>query len=113
MNRVCKFKNLKLFYTNTCSFLNKLNELRDCIDLYELDIICICETHLHSGILEAEIQIPGFNVYRQDRNFNIHNDNSTIPSDQGGYVIYVKSSVKSKQILSFVAPDSVLSGSVV
>lgn len=102
-----KNKNLKLFYTNTGSFLNKLNELKNCIDMYELDIICICDTHLHSGILDAEIQIPGFNVYRQDRNFNIHNANSTIPSERGGSVIYVRSSVKSKQILSFLAPDSV------
>ena len=29
--------------------------------------ICSCETFLHEGILESEVQIPGFIIVRSDR----------------------------------------------
>ena len=29
--------------------------------------ICLCETFLHQGILDSEVQIPGFIIVRSDR----------------------------------------------
>ena len=31
--------------------------------------ICLCETFLHEGILDSEVQIPGFIIVRSDRVF--------------------------------------------
>ena len=31
--------------------------------------ICFCETFLHEGIVDSEVQIPGFIIVRSDRVF--------------------------------------------
>ena len=97
---------LQLLYTNCNGLLNKLDELKVAIDVYNIDIVCVVETWLHKDINNAEVHIPGFNIFRQDRNFNVH-DNSEYPSERGGSIIYIRSSISGCLIGSFVAPDSV------
>ena len=48
---------LKLFYTNASSFLNKIDEIRISVTIYEPDIICITESHLNSAIDNNELSI--------------------------------------------------------
>ena len=67
----CKSNNLKLLYTNAGSLIKKLDELKNSIDLYEPDIICIAETHFDKSIEDAEVSIQGFNHFRGDRNFKV------------------------------------------
>ena len=98
---------LNILYTNTCSLMNKLGELRKCINLYDLDVICIVETHLNDGILDAEIALPNFTSFRCDRSFKIGGDHVNDPSGFGGAVIYVRSRLNVNLVKSFVAPDSV------
>ena len=42
--------------------------------------ICLTETHLNPDILDAEVSINGYNLYRSDRNNRSH----------GGVAIYVR-----------------------
>ena len=35
--------------------------------------ICLCETFLHEGILNSEVQITGFIIARSDRVYNNNN----------------------------------------
>ena len=66
----CKTNNgLTLFYTNAGSLLNKLDELKMSISLYNPDIICICETHFSQEIDECEVALEGYCIFRADRGF--------------------------------------------
>jgi hypothetical protein len=72
-----------------------------------VDIVCITETHLHDEILESEIQIDGFRIFRQDRNLKL--DGSVREtSGGGGSIIYVRDNIIASRVLAFNrAPDSV------
>ena len=71
---------MKVLYSNVRSIYNKIGELKVMASLYSPQIICITETWINSDILDAEIQIPNFTIYREDRK----ND-----TRYGGSAIYV------------------------
>ena len=103
--------NLKLFYTNCESILNKLDEVKIAVGLYDPDIICICETHLNKHIDNNEISIKGYVVFRGDRNFKIKlaaadGECDPDPSGCGGSLIYVKGCLKAEVIPNFNVADS-------
>ena len=43
--------------------------MRISIDLYEPDVLCICETHLTNLVDDAELFIAGYRFFRYDRDF--------------------------------------------
>ena len=98
-----------MFYTNANGLLNKRDELKVCLSTYDIDIICITETHFSHDIDDAELQIDGYAFYRGDRDFNLYNsgiDNSV--SDGGGSIIYYKNYIQAKENdICKNAPDSV------
>ena len=49
--------------------------------------ICVTESHLNPSILDAEISIPGFSVYRSDRRYRSH----------GGVVTWLRSDLAVKR----------------
>ena len=61
---------LKCLLLNACSIRNKINELEVHINNEELDIIAVTETWLTEDVLDSELLIPGFTLYRKDR-FNV------------------------------------------
>ena len=73
-------ENLKLFYTNCCSIINKLDEVRVSIELYEPDFLCICETHLTTLVDDAELFIAGYRFFRKDRDFRPGKDSQGVSS---------------------------------
>ena len=81
--------------------------MKQCINIYKSDIICITETHFSKEILDAEICIDGYALFRQDRNFSVTNENGNNVSGGGGSVIYAKDGLKATKIDWFIAPDSV------
>ena len=85
-----------LFYTNSNSLFNKLNKLRALAADTNFKVICITESHLSSDILDAEIGIANYNLFRCDR----------IGGDGGGSVIYVHNTITAHRIDTFIAPDS-------
>ena len=56
---------LKIFYTNACSLFNKLGEIKCIVDSSE--IICITETHFSTEYFDAELAIPNYRIFRNDR----------------------------------------------
>ena len=52
-------------------------------------IIALTETHLNEGILDCEVKIEGFNIFRADR----------LAAKQGGVIIYVKDNVKDLEVI--------------
>ena len=68
-NDILTPKGLNMVHINIRSILNKLNQL---VTLFHgFDVIVVSETWLHLSIPDASIAIPGYNLYRQDRNHNI------------------------------------------
>ena len=98
---------------------NKIDELKCILSVNpDIDIICLNETHFDSDILDAEIHLDGYMMFRKDRNFKLDNSDSNI-SGGGGSIIYTKSYLDAALCQSFgAAPDSlainiVTSGGVV
>jgi len=58
-----------VLYTNVRSLTRgaKRDELKMLIDSHEIDIIGISETWGKADILDIEMEIPGFKLYRKDR----------------------------------------------
>lgn len=61
-------KSLKVAHLNICSLRNKVNDVQDFIVLNSVHILAISETHLDHTFSDSFVAIPGFNVYRRDRN---------------------------------------------
>jgi hypothetical protein len=98
---------MNIFYTNANGLFNKIDELKCILSVYKsIHVICITETHFNSDILDAEIFIEGFSMFRKDRDFKIDNSTSNI-SGGGGSIIYIKNSCNASLVSSFLkAPDS-------
>ena len=58
---------LKCWYTNACSLVNKMSELRSRVQNESYDIIGISETWANGFINNAEMNIDGYSMYRKDR----------------------------------------------
>ena len=83
--------NLKMFYTNVNGLFNKIDELKLVLEMHpEIAVICLTETHLSKDILDAEIHIDGFIMFRKDRDFKLDYSKHEI-SKGGGSIVYVKS----------------------
>ena len=59
---------LKILYYNARSLLPKFDELLISADIHCPDVICITESWLCHDIQDSEIQIPGYQLVRLDRN---------------------------------------------
>ena len=99
-----------MFYCNAYGILNKITELKTCVSLYNVNIVCVNETHLDGSILDAEIQMSGFKMFRHDRDFSIESctnrDHDVCPG--GGSIIYVSDNLSCSEIESLrKIPDSI------
>jgi len=79
---------LKCFYTNANSLIQKIDELRKLASAYEYDVIAVTENWTYTGINNAELAIEGFNMYRVDRK----------GSRGGGVLLYVNDTFTSRII---------------
>ena len=71
--------NLSLIYFNARSLVPKFDELCLIVTAHNPDIIAIVESWLCPDISDNEIRIPGYYLFRQDRNRH-----------GGGIVLYVR-----------------------
>jgi hypothetical protein len=75
----------ELFLSNTRSLVNKTDELSSTILSLNPDVAIITETWLTSYVTDDLISIPGYNVYRKDRNLDKRGD---------GVCLYLKNNMK-------------------
>ena len=73
---------LNLLYLNACSILFKLDELHAICTLGNYHVICVVESWLCNTIADKEIQLPGYTIFRRDRDRH-----------GGGILIFVKSNI--------------------
>ena len=77
---------LKVSFANVRSICSKFDEFLADVNLDNPDIIGVTETWLHSGISSSEIQIPGYTIFRQDRD-------DTTGGRGGGVLLYARDSL--------------------
>ena len=71
-------------YTNAQSLISKIDELETIVSMKNPDIVAITESWCHSNILNSEIHLSGYHMYRQDRK-------DTKDGRGGGILLYVRS----------------------
>lgn len=76
---VISSNNISIMYYNARSLIPKHDELCVIVEAHNPDMICIVETWLCADILDSEIALPGYQVYRRDRNRH-----------GGGILIYIR-----------------------
>ena len=64
----------KIGHWNIRSLNPKIDEIRSIVDKNDFDIFCVSETWLHEYIIDDEIHIPGYDIYRRDRNTGAGDD---------------------------------------
>ena len=95
----CQPRNkLKCFYTNANSLTNKVEELRIKASQIQYHIMAITETWCHRDILDAEISIDGYTLYRKDRGLKDC-------SRGGGVLIYIKETCQSRRLEELETED--------
>ena len=70
--------NLRVYYCNGRSLLPKIDELKVLVTISKPDIITIVETWLDQDILDSEVSIQDYRIFRRDRSRH-----------GGGLVIYI------------------------
>ena len=83
--------NLKCLYTNANIVINKMDELRERILVNDFDVIAVTETWAKEEIIDSELSVDGYVLYRKDRK-------SDRQCRGGGVIILVKTSLKSKSL---------------
>ena len=81
------FMNIARLMTKNKQKLKFLADLCNSTTLF----LCFCETFLHDGIQDSEIQIPDFSIARSDRYSRVG----------GGVCVYVRNTVNFKSCLCF------------
>lgn len=85
-------KGLVLAHLNVCSIRNKVHELNYLITVNNIHILAISETHLDATVLDTEVTIDGYNIFRRD-------------SDKhgGGIALYIRNSFPATQCSEFMS----------
>jgi len=76
-------------YTNACSLIGKMDELRYMVQKEEFTIIGICETWANESVNDAELHIDGYTLFRKDRV-------SESQCRGGGVALYIKDTLRSR-----------------
>ena len=85
---------LHIHYLNARSLLSKLDELRVLCLANNYDIVCIVESWLSQDILDSELAITGYTIFRRDRNRH-----------GGGIIIFVKDTLSCTILPSSTSPS--------
>jgi len=83
--KVIQRSELRCFYTNANSLIQKIDKLRDRVYRNDYDIVAVVETWAHDSVGDAELSITGYDSYRVDRKGH----------KGGGVIVYIKEKLRS------------------
>lgn len=72
-------KGLVMAHLNVCSIRSKVLELNYLITENTIHILAVSETYLDATVLDTEISIDGYNIFRRDKN-----------KHRGGIALYIR-----------------------
>ena len=61
-------KGLRIAHINITSIRNKFDEIKEILLVYNLNVLAILETRLDNSFSDEELAIPGYCLFRKDRN---------------------------------------------
>ena len=85
----------RLLISNVQSILPKIDELEIVCDDNEVDLVCITESWLHSGILDSGVSLTNYLIFRND----------CLTTTGGGVCIYINSKILCKRFTGYEDPD--------
>ena len=77
-------------YLNARSLINKLEYFESWISALNPDIIGVTESWANSNILDSELMLPGYDMFRKDRPVN---------REGGGVLLYAKSNLQATEFV--------------
>lgn len=87
-----------MYYTNANALTNKVSELSVISKNPAVGILCACETHFTKDLLDAELAIPNFELFREDR---------AIGKKGGGSAVYVRKDFHAEKLDWFKDTDTI------
>ena len=96
MKNIASLQGLKCVHQNIRNLLNKLDEIRYIINTLKsrIHLILFTETWLNSSVLDEEVSIPGYTIFRKDRG-----------SKGGGVIVYVRDNLSVIRRSDLERPD--------
>ena len=96
LKNVASLRGLKCVHQNIRNLLNKLDEIRYIINTLKsgIHLISFTETWLNSSVLDEEVSIPGYTVFRKDRG-----------SKGGGVIVYARDDLSVVRRSDLERPD--------
>ena len=96
LKNVASLRGLKCVHQNIRNLLNKLDEIRYIINTLKsrIHLILFTETWLNSSVLDEEVSIPGYTIFRKDRG-----------SKGGGVIVYVRDNLSVIRRSDLERPD--------
>ena len=79
-----------MIYFNAQGITSKLAQLKTLISDENTDIICISETWCNKDILDSELVVPNYVVFRRDRNIDHFIPGTFTATARGGVMILLK-----------------------
>lgn len=96
INDNVSYKEIKTMYTNANSLVNKIDDLKCCVNNLKPQIIMVTETWMSDKITEQEMSLDGYTWYSKPR----------LNRPGGGVCIYVKEEFEGNQVKCAVIEDS-------
>ena len=90
-----KLGSLKGILINARSINNKLSNLKALLHIEKPDLLAVTETWLSDFVLDAELQVPGYNFFRKDRKGR----------RGGGVLLFIKDDLKVEHLENFSANE--------
>ncbi|XP_043963037.1 uncharacterized protein LOC122825626 [Gambusia affinis] len=84
-----KYEELSLGLLNINGLRKKTHEVKHIIARDKLHVVALCETKLNSKVKHSEVYIPGFSMWRKDRNDKSNNTG-------GGIALYIQDHIKTR-----------------
>lgn len=81
---------LKVMCLNAQGLPSKYAQLFDLLYYHNPDILAITESFLDNDILDPELQVPGYVLFRKDRNLSFYPPGLFTNEARGGIIIYIK-----------------------
>ena len=81
---------LSCLYLNARSIVNKIDDLFALIESWDPDVIGICESWANASILDSELSVAGYDLFRKDRPHDIRG---------GGVMLYVKAHLQAVEFM--------------
>ena len=80
-------KGIKIAHLNCRGLLGKIDDLKQLLSFVPFNVMCFTETFLDDSVSDGEVYIPGYRLYRNDRNRN-----------GGGVAIFIDENLSPKLI---------------